>query len=443
MKKYKHLEIQSNETLAEFVYRTWEHVDSRDVQEFYTPLDPNGVGRSFSAYEHIYQRRKMNPSYEVQEDSPKSKHRSLMTEKISVRTLKRNEIKGSIDMGVKEADEITPEDIMKRVSLNPRYYEMKDWTTKTWDIKRGDKTIEMVGINFTAIPKQGVSLEIDEINKLVKEIKKSIPSIKVPKSNTVKGLNPNKMVEIPLVDVHLNKYSEKETSGQDFNTLKAEKRLNHIFDTVLSENRDAAKFIVTIGQDLFNIDNIMKSTTSGTPQDVHLSYEKMFKRAIEIFCKQLIKLLKTGAQVEVIYEAGNHDKLTSWHLVMLLSAVFAKETSIKFDTSPLKRKYRKWGTNLICWTHGDKDIKNLSTIMQYEAPKLWATTTHREIHAGHFHTMSTTETGGVVIRRLSSISGTDRWHHESGYVASRQATQVFIWDKKDGLHSIREISFRK
>jgi hypothetical protein len=78
--------------------------------------------------------------------------------------------------------------------------------------------------------------------------------------------------------------------------------------------------------------------------------------------------------------------------------------------------------------------------------------TFMEWHLGHFHKKKTVniraksenkldknilldENLGTTIRYLSSLSGTDSWHHKKGYVGINKAAEGFIWNYHNGLVS--------
>jgi hypothetical protein len=72
--------------------------------------------------------------------------------------------------------------------------------------------------------------------------------------------------------------------------------------------------------------------------------------------------------------------------------------------------------------------------MPIEARKDWGETLFAEIHAGHFHSeQAVKEENGVIVRYLSSPSGSDNWHYESGYVGAIKKAQSFVWDKNKGM----------
>jgi len=79
--------------------------------------------------------------------------------------------------------------------------------------------------------------------------------------------------------------------------------------------------------------------------------------------------------------------------------------------------------------------------MAQEVPKKWAESKTREWHLGHFHREKTIKyvsidsAIGVKIRILPSLSGTDDWHYEKGYISSPEA-QALIYDKEEGFEAL-------
>ena len=45
------------------------------------------------------------------------------------------------------------------------------------------------------------------------------------------------------------------------------------------------------------------------------------------------------------------------------------------------------------------------------------------------------------MKNLPSLTGTDQWHHNSGYTGAIRKVICFIWDKRNGLDSTFNITF--
>lgn len=245
------------------------------------------------------------------------------------------------------------------------------------------------------------------------------------------------LLEVPIVDLHFGKLSRSEDVSEPYNFELARERFNYIIDDVIQNvsNLDIEKIIFPIGSDYFHVDTVNATTTAGTQQTTDLSPQLIFRYGLECLIDGITKLSQI-APVECFCVNGNHDFLTSYHAICSLWCYFHnnENVTVNKDTSP--RKYVEFGKNLIGFAHGDKEKKRIDGIMQIEAREAWGRTLFHEFHLGHLHSEQIRENNGVIIRHLSSVTGTDMWHHNSGYVGAIKKSQSFLWDKEYGLKSI-------
>ena len=261
--------------------------------------------------------------------------------------------------------------------------------------------------------------------------KKSYPKKQSNKNN-------RKMLEVPIFDLHLGKMAWSGETGENYDYKIAKKRfffvLNDIIERVKGRD-DIEKIVFPVGSDFFNFDTLDGTTTIGTKQDNDLRWQKLFAVGVEILIKA-IDMLTEIAPVEAFLIPGNHDKMTSFYAIQYLYAWYRDNGEVVVNHDPKVRKYIRYGSSLIGFTHGDKEKKRLSHIMQVEAAEHWGKTKYREWHMGHFHSEKVREEGGIIFRNLSSITGTDVWHYESGYVGAVKKHQSFVWDYEKGLSEI-------
>jgi len=146
------------------------------------------------------------------------------------------------------------------------------------------------------------------------------------------------------------------------------------------------------------------------------------------------------APVKILWIPGNHDPETSYYLCHTLKSYFRSNPNISVDVGPASRKYILYGINCLMFTHSPK-IKSktgLPLIMAGEQPEMWAKSKHREIHTGHYHIareidyFAADTYGPVRVRVLPSLTGTDAWHYEHGFVNTAKAAEAYLWNKTDG-----------
>jgi predicted phosphodiesterase len=239
------------------------------------------------------------------------------------------------------------------------------------------------------------------------------------------------------MDLHLGKLGWHGETGEDYDHKIAEKRFLGVITNFIdrTKNIQFEEIIFPIGQDFFNFSTIDGATINGTRQDNDLRWQKLFLLGAELLVNA-IDLLSEIAPTRVFYVSGNHDKTTSYYILNYLYAWFRNNENISVDRSPLTRKYVHFGNCLIGFAHGDTEKQRIKGIMQVEAPVAWGNSKFREWHLGHLHSEQIREENGVIIRNISSITGTDAWHYETGYVGSIKKAQGFIWDREFGLTDI-------
>lgn len=242
------------------------------------------------------------------------------------------------------------------------------------------------------------------------------------------------LIEIDLFDAHFGKLAWEPESGQNYDLKIAERVYQNAIEDLLEicSGFPAARFVLPIGNDFYHVDTMRSTTTAGTYVDADGRYAKIIA-AGEAAVILAVDTLLAVAPVDVLWVPGNHDRVASYHLSRTLAAWYRNARDVTVDCSPKTRKYLRWGTNLIGYTHGcNEKRRDLPTIMAVERKEDWAQTTSREWRVGHEHRSRKTDTTsidthqGVSVRTLQSLAGTDSWHYEMGYVGTRNAAEAYI-----------------
>ena len=245
------------------------------------------------------------------------------------------------------------------------------------------------------------------------------------------------LVELSLFDAHFGKLAY---DGKSYDTKTAER----VFSAAVGELLDrlagwkVASVLIPVGNDFFNVDNWKGETARGTRVDNDGPFAAVFESGCLAMVAAIDRCLQR-APVELLWVPGNHDPSTSWYMMRFLQAWYRSSKAVTVDQDMRPRKYRRHGCCLLGFTHGDQEAhRDLPTIMAAEVPEMWAASAWREIHLGHFHRAkqtvhkTTDEFGGVRVRVLPSLSGTDRWHYAKGYVGAKRAAEAYLWHATDG-----------
>ena len=270
-----------------------------------------------------------------------------------------------------------------------------------------------------------------------------ISQIKNPEEKLFKDLLENwkpKTYKLPKVNLKNIKNSEPVCGVMSLQDIHFGKEGN---ETIDKEFEDTIKYLIqkaapvnyiermyfVVGGDLINMDTFEGTTTSGTGLDNCMTATEAYIQAfdamhwainfIKAYCKELV----------IVYVPGNHDRLSSFHLVHALSKSIISD-EITWDIKYEERKVHVWHNNFNAFEHGDKRSKNNPLIYASEYPKEWGATTNRTLFKGHIHTdrkveyMTSNETAGFIEKTLPSLGKTDYYHYSNKYVGNRRSGKL-------------------
>jgi hypothetical protein len=200
------------------------------------------------------------------------------------------------------------------------------------------------------------------------------------------------------------------------------------------------RVLLPVGNDGLNSEGKRYTTTGGTPQDDSVDWRTSFRHYWATLAATITNIA-AEYPVDVLVIPGNHDTERMFYIGDVLSAYFKDNPSVDVQNSGEYRTYYEYGTNMILFTHGDKEkVADLPLIMATEQPEMFARTKYREVHMGHLHKEKVNEYRGIKTRFLPSICPTDEWHKMMGY-ANQKAGQAFLWNRNSGLEGYFQKNF--
>lgn len=321
-------------------------------------------------------------------------------------------------------------------------WDVERWTFNKWETTVEGKATPLIQVKVWFKAKEVEALSMEDVRRdMIEELKNHSPKYKTINYNF--DSKERNLLEVNLFDVHFGKLAWHEESSDNYDLKIATDRVFEAVEGLLQKSKGfpIERILLPTGNDLFNADKDypFSSTTAGTPQHEDARWQRTF-RTVRGVISEVIERLQTIAPVDVPIIPGNHDKSKCFFLGDSLEGWFHNNPQVSIDNSPRSRKYYQYGDNLIGLCHGDKEkLIELPLIMAQEVPEMWANTIHREFHLGHFHQkkdmrwLSTQEFKGVVVRLLRSLSGTDAWHFEKGYIGGERSAEAFIWNNRNGM----------
>lgn len=236
---------------------------------------------------------------------------------------------------------------------------------------------------------------------------------------------------LSLQDLHYGKNGNENLNSIVMNTVN-----DLLSKSTPGYNMD--KLILVIGGDCLNMDTFNGTTTKGTPVESSMSAQDTYIQAFEGLYLLLLMIKEYVNNITVVFIPGNHDRLSSFHLVHALSKSFENISEFTFHTEYSERKVVMYGENMFCFEHGDVSKKTTPLVYATEYPMQWGQSTYRTLFTGHYHTKKTTEyitdneVHGFTIKILPSLSPTDYWHYHNKFVGNKRAAVLELHHKDTG-----------
>lgn len=348
----------------------------------------------------------------------------------------------------------TLDQLLDRCEVDRKFWNVKSYVVNKWDttmrINNQPRTIENFQVkanlekNYTEVRNE-ITSKI--FQKMVGEYK---PPVFDYNKKEISFDDENNLFVVSIFDLHLGKLAWGGETGENYDTKIASERFIYSIKKLIkrAEGFKYNRILFPIGSDFFNSDTILNTTTAGTHQDEDLRWQKTFTTGIRLVVDGIELLKQTGVEVDVVVVPGNHDFERSFYLGEFLSAWYRDDEMVSIDNGASPRKYYRFGDVLLGITHGNEEKESsLPMIMANDhlSKEHWSETKYHEWLLGHIHRKrrvkytifdkdtTLTEDLGVTVRYLSSLTGTEEWHHRKGYVGQIKAADALIYNDEYGF----------
>lgn len=343
----------------------------------------------------------------------------------------------------------TLDDLIKACRVDLKMWRVARHVVNKWEVGTKDDDG-----NVTRTPLYQIKAWLERIpgQQEAEAIRETIEWIKSQRvvSSAPKKLKPKlasddpHLIEFAIPDLHLGKLAWEQETGANYDSDLAEQVFMEAVENLWWKVSvfPVGRVLFVVGNDFFNVNSAANATASGTPQSEDNRAPKTFRRGYRLIVRAIEFLrqhVPEGVTIEVRVIVGNHDKERMFMAGEVVAAIYSGAKDVEVVNNPIKRQYVQWGTVLLGLTHGDAIKQDkLPLLMAGEAPAMWASTTHREWHMGHFHHKKETlyhtgsEHNAVRVRVLPSLTEADEWHYTNGYVGAKRAAEVYIWSKSKG-----------
>jgi len=348
----------------------------------------------------------------------------------------------------------TLDELLEAANIDLNVWKVDSYTINKWDVtswkNNKPETIQNWQVKAKLIKDIKVFREEQIGDIFINMIKDYTPPVYVPSKNkSNSNLNDeNNLLEISIFDLHLGKLAWAGETFENYDIKIARKRFLSSIETLMNRaiGFNINRILFPIGSDFFNSDTIYNTTTKGTQQDEDSRWQKTFDVGCRLIIDGINLLKNLEVPIDVITIPGNHDFERNYYLGKFISAWYNSDPQVNINTHASPRKYYRFGQILLGLTHGSEEKEDSLPLLMatdIQSKPMWSETKFHEWHLGHIHrkknvnynikTKTLSEELGVTIRYLSSLTGTEEWHHKKGFVGNIKAADAFIWNSENGL----------
>lgn len=397
----------------------------------YPDTDPAAYQSLRLAFQRIYR-----------EEGPRPEPKSAAPEpgKVSDETQKGKRV-----IEVSESNSIRSlEDLLTAASVNRLEWDVERHTVNKWDVTMNGDNGPVVATNWQvkAVLVPNTRLTELTVAEIAKELAPLVKRTGVAFRPKFSEEHANYMLELDIFDLHLGKKADVLETGEHYDLQTACNLYDTAVDTLLARAKGypIGTVLLPVGNDLYNSDTMIGSTTKGTPQHEDARWQRTFVTGASLIISTINKIRNMGMKVIVALVPGNHCFQNNFFLGQVLQATFSGCSDVEIDCTFPPRKYVQFHDCAIMFTHGsDEKEANLPMLFAQEQPHIWAATRFREVHLAHIHHKkefkyrTLGENIGLTVRYMRSLSAADAWHYAKGYVGSHRSAEGFVWAKGEGV----------
>jgi hypothetical protein len=243
---------------------------------------------------------------------------------------------------------------------------------------------------------------------------------------------------VPPLDFHYGAYADGFETPDAYNREIAVQRLHQCTQSALEEIKcygRPERIFALLGNDWLHSDTDGGTTTQGTKLDCDGTQEAIIYGGCRVAIEYIDKLRQI-APVTILAIPGNHDRVSTTWLRLVLQAWYRDCEDVHLMMKPGARQYFAYGQTLMGATHGD-DIKigDLGQKMAYECREDWGTSAHHLWFTGHRHAKTLMAPEGCTIIQCPTLAAAGRWEDRNAYMGEK-ALSLYRIDAERGLTAV-------
>ena len=246
----------------------------------------------------------------------------------------------------------TPEEIIEILGIDTTEWKLSQY----WNKERSDKWL------VSALVTKVVKTKEDYLKDIIENFKPDYKPVVVKKQKRHRYVS----CVLSMQDMHIGKDGNDDIIEQYFASLE------QLTESV-SNNYFIDDLVYVVGGDILNMDTFNGTTTSGTPVENSDKAYKVYAEAFDALYRGIRFLKERCETLHIMFIPGNHDRLSSYHLVHALSKA-VQEDGIVWHADYAERKVLTFNNNFFAFEHGDVNTKNSLLVYATEFSEPWGNT---------------------------------------------------------------------
>lgn len=296
-----------------------------------------------------------------------------------------------------------PRTLMTLCGYDPDKFEMISGSYKVYEQhSKQDGTVPQYSISIKVKPIVDVSAAeiVDIMNEQIKPV--MIQNDHFGENNLI----------VPLFDLHFGIATYERYKPM---LSRIEQIINHGYKHI----------VIEIGGDTLHSDFMDKTMTARGTQLDHVDTVKAWQDAKRFVGEVIECSLSNAKHVSIRAISGNHDRDMQWAFVDGLADRYPQVHV--HNPNAFRQAFRLDHVGVL-EAHGDIALKKLPMLFATEYPEIWANSTWRECHYGHFHHQVVNDDLGVIMRQMGTPKPTDGYEQKNGYTMSSKMLTLFEYD---------------
>jgi hypothetical protein len=231
-----------------------------------------------------------------------------------------------------------------------------------------------------------------------------------------------------MTDCHVGMLAWKKETGEAWDLEIAENCLVDTFLKMIAAAPASQLGIMNQLGDFLHFDSLKAVTPEHQNLlDADSRYQKVVEVAVRVLVRVIDALLEKHETVRVYMHEGNHDPAGSVWLRVMFARLYANNSRVIVEKSPLPYVALQHGKTMLAFHHGHLSKKEkLPLLFAAMFPEIWGATHKggRYIHTGHLHCVDEQEHPGIKVIQHPTLSAPDAYAARSGYISKRQATSM-------------------